>query len=520
MHQVSDNALSVSTGARPPAISSTDTLQINGGCLAVALATFSILGKTKQDVARKLDAQIDSVHDEFKRQQLAQKQSAPTREFCGTNGQEWHPKVVQRAMQAEYGSGGYVFKKTTQWYSTNEGLYIVCGTLNRSYVYRNVRRYHAGHEVDDSDHEWRHCVALDMHKRKFYCVAAHSKLGLPLSALYLDDNGIPDPERSYMKRISKVYEVGIVRVNTLVKKRPEPRIRLPFNKKRPAPKYSSSDTTSSDEECSSSPNEEESSPAEPIQTSAPSIPISSPVEQTAAPIPAPSPVEQTAALNIPSEPAISPPALVQTAAPSIPASSPVVQTAAPSIPVESSASPVAPEPIQATASRTSSPDSDPSPQRRKPVAVRRNQKPLDSDKYSTPLFLLALIASVFGATFDPCPIDWTSDMENGLESDWLSKGLTVFCNPPYSRLLVNKFITKAYKEALRGCDVIMLLNAITDKPIFHELILDKAEVIFLPKRLKFLKNGLEMGPNPKPSMLCIYSKNKEKIEELKKKLQF
>jgi len=102
------------------------------------------------------------------------------------------------------------------------------------------------------------------------------------------------------------------------------------------------------------------------------------------------------------------------------------------------------------------------------------------DNWATPETLLREIRQEFGEFFDPCPLN--ADF-NGLLSDWKEVN---YINPPYNRTDKEKFIRKAYVEALKGKTCIMLLPVSTSTIIFHELIYPYAEIRFLKGRVKFI----------------------------------
>jgi hypothetical protein len=82
--------------------------------------------------------------------------------------------------------------------------------------------------------------------------------------------------------------------------------------------------------------------------------------------------------------------------------------------------------------------------------------------------------------------------------DW--PGKSIFMNPPYGRAIYT-WVDKARREAAKGKLVVCLLPARTDTKWFHGFILDKAEIRFLPGRIKF--SGMP-GPGKFPSMIVIF----------------
>lgn len=131
----------------------------------------------------------------------------------------------------------------------------------------------------------------------------------------------------------------------------------------------------------------------------------------------------------------------------------------------------------------------------------------NGDKWMTPPKLYKELDDEFDFNYDPCPIDWKEGDEDGLTTEW---GTRTFCNPPYSK--VAPWIKKASEESKKGKLVVMLINCITDTVAFHEYIYGKHEVRFLKGRVSFVNpnNPTRKTPNPKPSMIVIFSGEKNK----------
>lgn len=124
-----------------------------------------------------------------------------------------------------------------------------------------------------------------------------------------------------------------------------------------------------------------------------------------------------------------------------------------------------------------------------------------SDKWATPKEIYEPLNTEFHFNYDPCPIDWVPEDQDGLLSDW---GSSTFVNPPYSNTA--KWIEKAHFEWQKGKCVVMLINCITDTKAFHKYIYNQAEIRFVKGRIAFI-NPLEptkRTPSPKPSMIVIF----------------
>ena len=100
--------------------------------------------------------------------------------------------------------------------------------------------------------------------------------------------------------------------------------------------------------------------------------------------------------------------------------------------------------------------------------------------------------------------------DDALEQQWNGN---VFCNPPYGRK-IHHWVKKAYDEYLRDPSrvIVLLIPARTDTRYFHNYIFGKAEVEFLPGRLKFEVEGKPHPHNaPFPSAVIIFGTNIKQV---------
>ena len=129
-----------------------------------------------------------------------------------------------------------------------------------------------------------------------------------------------------------------------------------------------------------------------------------------------------------------------------------------------------------------------------------------TDQWATPQEFFDSLNSEFHFDLDPCADEYNHKCEkyftasdNGLSQSW--GGYRVFCNPPYGREL-HKWVEKAYREGHKDHTLVcMLIPARTDTKYFHDYIKNRAEVRFIPGRLKF---GEAKNAAPFPSMLVIF----------------
>lgn len=132
----------------------------------------------------------------------------------------------------------------------------------------------------------------------------------------------------------------------------------------------------------------------------------------------------------------------------------------------------------------------------------------NSNEWATPQEFFDKLNNEFHFTLDPCADNHNAKCnkyftveQNGLLQDW--KGHTVFCNPPYGKV-IGDWVKKAHEEAQKpNTTVVMLIPARTDTKYFHEYIYKKHEIRFIRGRLKF---GNSKNAAPFPSMIVVMKK--------------
>lgn len=141
-----------------------------------------------------------------------------------------------------------------------------------------------------------------------------------------------------------------------------------------------------------------------------------------------------------------------------------------------------------------------------------------SNEWHTPDWLFKQLDAEFQFDLDAaataenkkCSLCFTQE-DNALDQDWSRVANSVFCNPPYGRL-IGKFVQKAYEESLKGIRVVLLIPARPDTKWWHAYCA-KGEVRFIKGRLKFVnptfpsyrKDGqFEISPAPFPSAIVVF----------------
>ena len=139
----------------------------------------------------------------------------------------------------------------------------------------------------------------------------------------------------------------------------------------------------------------------------------------------------------------------------------------------------------------------------------------DTDEWETPDYLYKSMDDIYHFTLDVCATDdnakcdeYYTIAEDGLKCDW---GRFNWCNPPYSRGQLERWLKRAYEETLKGNTTVVLMPSNTDTCYFHEYVWDERvnswyrwiETVYMVNgRLKFsdAKNSARF-----PSMLVVFS---------------
>ncbi len=109
----------------------------------------------------------------------------------------------------------------------------------------------------------------------------------------------------------------------------------------------------------------------------------------------------------------------------------------------------------------------------------------NDDNYATPPYFYKELDDRFHFDFDPCPYNEGDIHVDGLTIEW---GQRNFVNPPYSRILKEKFIKKGIEEMKKGKLCVFLIPVSTSTDLFqHHILPNKTSIEFVDGRIKFGK---------------------------------
>jgi len=140
-----------------------------------------------------------------------------------------------------------------------------------------------------------------------------------------------------------------------------------------------------------------------------------------------------------------------------------------------------------------------------------------STEWETPGDLFDLLNEEFHFTLDPCATPANTKCEcyfdksqDGLSKNWSKYSNSVFCNPPYGNRVVDKWMKKAYEEAVfNNITVVCLIPSRTDTGWWHGFVSMAHEIRFLKGRVSF-DNSERSSENSStfPSAVIIFKRGR------------
>lgn len=123
--------------------------------------------------------------------------------------------------------------------------------------------------------------------------------------------------------------------------------------------------------------------------------------------------------------------------------------------------------------------------------------------WETPPAFFAALDAEFGFTLDACALPHNAKCErfyspedDALLKDW--RGV-VWCNPPYG-VHIGRWVKHAYRQALKGATVVMLIPASTDTRWWHTYVMRASEIRLVKGRISFVGGG----PAPFPCAVVVF----------------
>lgn len=171
-----------------------------GGCAADAAVAAGVW-PSKEEAVRALNSKISWLAAKWKQEHG---EEYPAEELAGYPGNWWHAEAFAKAVQEK---GWHIVKVPTYSVATlRDGTYIIDGILNRYWRKHNAKAHNAptyggpGPECDEPS--WRHAVAV-----RGGVVREQNSQQINLKWLWLNEHGVPDMEKGYMRKIEKVYRL-------------------------------------------------------------------------------------------------------------------------------------------------------------------------------------------------------------------------------------------------------------------------------------------------------------------------
>ena len=182
-----------------------DTRMGSGGSCAFSLGALEIFGgMDHEDISDLLDDYIDEAYNEYK------ELYAPAiihKRLMGMD-KDWNEGVVALAMtQTPYRlEECAVVDGCCAELLCGDCDFLVDGNLNPRYIDfpTGDELFQEDHWVPQNDSSWRHTIAV--RAGLLFCPGADDS-GITTQNLWMSADGLPDPTRGYMSRITQVYRI-------------------------------------------------------------------------------------------------------------------------------------------------------------------------------------------------------------------------------------------------------------------------------------------------------------------------
>ena len=150
---------------------------------------------------------------------------------------------------------------------------------------------------------------------------------------------------------------------------------------------------------------------------------------------------------------------------------------------------------------------------------KSNTEKLDRNSWRTPPWLFAWLDSIHNFTVDVCSDDhnhltklYLTKDDDSLSVDWHNliatqstarrPSFSVFCNPPYSRGMKEKFFAKAFGEMLKGVKTVFVVPSLPSEGWYPYQT--ATEVTFITGgRVNFHHPETDLPMNGAPAGTCI-----------------
>lgn len=130
----------------------------------------------------------------------------------------------------------------------------------------------------------------------------------------------------------------------------------------------------------------------------------------------------------------------------------------------------------------------------------------EKDDWETPPAFFAQLDEEFGFTLDVCATAdnakcarYFSPEEDGLAQDWGNN--VCWMNPPYGRVVIKRWMKKAFEAAKAGATAVCLIPARTDTSSWWWEYVIRGEVRFIRGRIKFVGGN---SSAPFPSAVVVF----------------
>ena len=154
---------------------------------------------------------------------------------------------------------------------------------------------------------------------------------------------------------------------------------------------------------------------------------------------------------------------------------------------------------------------------------KRKDDSYDKNSLQTPPYMVSWLKDTFGIDFDLCADDvnhvckdYYTERDNALTKDWHKLAHVGFCNPPYSRGMIDKFVTKAIRESRLGFTTVMLMPELNGELRTFNIMRHAEQIIHFNKRVQFIHpiTGKPQNNNNRGSIIVVFSGDHKRVHKI------
>ena len=153
----------------------------------------------------------------------------------------------------------------------------------------------------------------------------------------------------------------------------------------------------------------------------------------------------------------------------------------------------------------------------------RIDKTYDGNSLCTPSYIVEWLNWKYYFDIDLAASDdnhlfdlYLTEENDAIRNNWRDYGVSGFCNPPYSRGNIEKFIKKAIEQANLGFKTVMLIPELNGEARSKEIMLNTSRIYHFDKRINFIHpvTGKECKGNSRGSIVAVFDQKRRPADHV------